>query len=282
MPPDRVLVRLSSLGDVVLVGAITAAFPGDTGVLTLPRYADLIARARGVSAVYVPGDVLPDVPIVDLHNSPASRRLTLGRNVRGVERQDLRRRLHVAFKTRPGDLVVDRYALAAGVAVAPAPWFPAAERGGTLIIAPGAAHATKRWPYWRALAKAWPGPVRALGGPGDEAAIADIGGVCEDGWVRTLEAMNGACALVGGDTGLLHLAAAVGLPVVGIFGPTTSADGFWCHAGEAVELPLPCRPCSRFGGAVCAVGDHACMRGIDVARVIAAIERVTAPRSGAA
>ena len=45
-------------------------------------------------------------------------------------------------------------------------------------------------------------------------------------------------------------------PVVGLFGPTTSADGFFSYGGRAVELDLACRPCSRFGGPVCPVGDH--------------------------
>ncbi len=268
---DRLLIRYSSLGDIVLLGAVTTAFGGGTGILTLPRYVDLARRLHGVAAVYTPDDPLPDVPIIDLHGSLRSRRATLGRSVRRLDRQDLRRRARVAFKTAPPERVVDRYARAAGIAPAPAPWLPVAERGDTLLLAPGAAHATKRWPRWMALAQAWPGPVRALGGPGDDAIVARIGGVCEHGFERTLAAMNGACALVAGDTGLLHLAAAAGLPVVGIFGPTTSQDGFWCHRGAVVERPLACRPCSRFGGPVCPVGDHACMRDIGVPEVIAAI-----------
>ncbi len=68
----------------------------------------------------------------------------------------------------------------------------------------------------------------------------------------------------------VHLCAAAGMPVVGLFGPTTSRDGFWVHRGEAVELDLSCRPCSRFGGPRCPVGDHACLREIDAARVLAA------------
>jgi heptosyltransferase-2 len=265
---ERIVVRFSSMGDVVLAGAVCSAFGGGTGFLTLPRYAELAARLIGVEHVFTPGDVLPDVPIIDLQNSVRSRWLLRGRSVVRVDRQDLRRRLRVAFKTAPGDRVIDRYARAAGVVPASAPWLPEVARGDVLLIAPGAAHATKRWPYWEALASAWPGPVRALGGPGDEARVDRIGGVCEAGFSKTLDAMNGAFAMVAGDTGLLHLAAAVGLPVVGIFGPTTSVDGFWCHNGVAIELPLTCRPCSRFGGARCPMGDHLCMRGIEVERVI--------------
>ena len=268
---ERIVVRFSSMGDVVLAGSVCSALGSGTGFLTLPRYAELAQRLVGVERVFVPGDALPDVPVIDLQNSVRSRWLLRGRAVARVDRQDVRRRLRVAFKSAPGDRVVDRYARAAGVAPAPTPWIAPVERGDVLLIAPGAAHATKRWPYWEALARAWAGPVRALGGPGDEALVERIGGVCEAGFARTLDAMNGAFAMVAGDTGLLHLAAAVGLPVVGIFGPTTSEDGFWCHNGVPVELPLACRPCSRFGGARCAMGDHLCLRGIEVERVMQAL-----------
>lgn len=256
----------------MLAGAVCSAFGGGTAFVTRPRYAELAGALRGVEAVYAPGDVLPDVPVIDLHNTPRTRLMFRGAAVSRVERQDLRRRLRVAFKTAPADRVVDRYARAAGVAASPAPWIRPAARGDTLLVAPGAAHATKRWPYWGALAQAWGGPVRAIGGPEDAAAVARIGGVAEAGFARTIAALDGAFALVAGDTGLLHLAAAAGVPVVGLFGPTTSEDGFWCHAGVALEKPLPCRPCTRFGGDRCPVGDHACLRELTVAQVLAALE----------
>ena len=67
--------------------------------------------------------------------------------------------------------------------------------------------------------------------------------------------------------------------MVGVFGPTTSIDGFFAPSGPgeapalAVELPLGCRPCSRYGGPRCPVGDHACMRDLPVATVLAACLR---------
>jgi ADP-heptose:LPS heptosyltransferase len=190
------------------------------------------------------------------------------------------RHLRVAFKRPPPAGVVARYAAAAGVVAAQRPWLPPVRRGTTLIVAPGAAHRTKRWPGWAALAAAWDGPVRAIGGPGEEALVDAIGGVCERGFTRTLEAMEGGAVLAAGDTGLLHLGFAVGLPVVGVFGPTTSIDGFFGHVspgeGAAVELDLPCRPCSRFGGDTCFLGDHACMRALPVEAVLAACRRMAA------
>lgn len=274
MSPRNVVVRYSSLGDVVLAAAITGGL-GGVAFVTHRRYHELVRRFPGVVAVLGPDDPLPaGARVVDLHHNLRSLRLRADAR---VERQDLRRRLRVWVKTAPADPVLARYARAAGVPAAPLPWLPPVRRGPALLVAPGAAHATKRWPRWNALARAWDGPVRALGGPGEEAlcdavgeGVEDFAAVCEAGFDATLAAMEGGAVLCAGDTGLLHLGAAVGLPVVGLFGPTTSADGFFAYGGRAVELPLSCRPCSRFGGPVCPVGDHLCLRGIDPAVVLEA------------
>jgi ADP-heptose:LPS heptosyltransferase len=212
--------------------------------------------------------------VIDLHHNLRSRAVRA--DVR-VERQDLRRRMRPWFKTAPADPVLVRYGRAAGVTPAATPWLPAARRGDALVIAPGAAHANKRWPWWAELARRWAGPVRVIGGPGDEPLVEPLGGRCEAGFEHTLAALDGAAVLCAGDTGLLHLGAAAGLPVVGIFGPTTSIDGFFSYGGTAVERPLSCRPCSRFGGPDCPVGDHACLRDIDVAAVLAACRAAAVP-----
>jgi heptosyltransferase-2 len=264
------VIRLSSLGDVVLTAAITGQLGEDVCFVTLPRYQSLVRRFPGVVEVRGPGEALPPGRVIDLHNKLRTRAYRADAR---LDRQDVRRRLRVALKTPPADDILTRYARAAGVSPAPTPWLPPVPRGDALLVVPGAAHATKRWPYWQALAAAWDGPVRALGGPGEEAAVAAIGGVCEAGFDRTIEAMAGGAVLCAGDTGLLHLGAAVGLPVVGLFGPTTSADGFFGYGGTAVERPMFCRPCSRFGSDACPIGDHACMRDLDVVDVLAACRR---------
>ena len=264
------LVRFSSLGDVVLAAGVCAALDDDVCFVTLPRYHDLVRRFPRVVRVLGPGEAPPPGRVVDLHHNLRSSRIRADSR---VERQDFRRRARVWFKSAPAEPVLVRYGRAAGVAVPLPPWLTPVERGDVLVIATGAAHATKRWPHWAALAHAWPGPVRAIGGPGDEDIVREIGGVVEDGFDRTIDAMRGGAVLVAGDTGLLHLGAAVGLPVAGVFGPTTSSDGFFSYGGTAVELDLPCRPCSRFGGSTCPVGDHACLRDLSVSTVLEACVR---------
>lgn len=286
------VIRFSSLGDVVLAGAVTGGL-APVHLLTRAPFTEVAALLPGVERVLV-WEEGPDLSgyerIVDLHHSPRSRALAM--RLRGpisrVERYDLRRRMRVALKVgAPPPRVVERYARAAGVSVAPLPWIPLPSRAReALALAPAAAHATKRWPAERftALGRRWPGPVVVLGGPEDHRltrGVAEAIGpraeaIAERGFSRTLDALARARLLVGGDTGLLHLAGACGLPVVGLFGPTTALDGFWCwhERGEAVELDLSCRPCSLHGGPVCPIGDHLCLQQLEVDSVWAAVERV--------
>jgi ADP-heptose:LPS heptosyltransferase/GT2 family glycosyltransferase len=80
-----------------------------------------------------------------------------------------------------------------------------------------------------------------------------------------------AGAFLGNDTGAMHVAAAVGVPVVGIFG-----GGTWprfvpaASRGAAVVHPLPCFGC----GWDCAFGDAPCLGEIRVSDVTAALDRV--------
>jgi heptosyltransferase-2 len=163
--------------------------------------------------------------------------------------------------------------------------------GPLVALAPGAAHATKRWPApeWAALATRFVGAglrCVVVGGPGDTAlaaAVAEGGGsgVVDaagafdlQGTGAMLRRMRG---LVSGDTGIMHMATAVGTPVVALFGPTVEAFGFFPYNGRSavLERDLPCRPCSAMGGERCPLGHHRCLRDITVAEVAANIERIT-------
>jgi ADP-heptose:LPS heptosyltransferase len=70
-----------------------------------------------------------------------------------------------------------------------------------------------------------------------------------------------SCAVVvAGDTGPLHLAGALGVPVVGLFGPTPLNAGFWVWPrGRALAPEVSCSPCSLHGTAVCPRGTGACL-----------------------
>jgi lipopolysaccharide heptosyltransferase II len=70
--------------------------------------------------------------------------------------------------------------------------------------------------------------------------------------------------LVGGDTGVGHLAAALGTPVVTLFGPTDPALTAPRGPGCVVRHPVPCAPCFY---RVCPI-DHPCLRSIDPMMVV--------------
>lgn len=139
---------------------------------------------------------------------------------------------------------------------------------GAVALVPGARWATKRWPArrWRALvdlARAAGHPIVAVGGA-DEAHLAAGWGAEVDAFGLSLPATAGvlaACAgVVGGDSGLVHLARAVGTPAVMLFGPTAAA----AHPPDPDRLDrwvdgLACRPCSAHGPRRCPLGHHACL-----------------------
>ena len=64
------------------------------------------------------------------------------------------------------------------------------------------------------------------------------------------------------DSANMHFASLVGTPVLSIWGATHPYAGFYGYRQpmeNAIQLPLPCRPCSVFGEKPCYRGDWACM-----------------------
>jgi ADP-heptose:LPS heptosyltransferase len=75
--------------------------------------------------------------------------------------------------------------------------------------------------------------------------------------------------VVAADTGPLHLACAVGAPVVGLYGPTDPArNGPFDPLDRVVRRAPPCAPCHR---RQCPVHDGV-METLEVAEVVAAVE----------
>ncbi len=166
-------------------------------------------------------------------------------------------------------------------------WGPAAAGRRAIALCPGARHATKNWPGFAELVPAlrargdrvlvalgpgetWPGPV------GEGIAIA------RGTLVELAAALAQADAVVGNDSGLTHVAAAAGAPVVVLFGPTVPALGFLPVGPHRAEqrLDLNCRPCSVHGGRRCPRGDHACLAGVSPGRVLARLDELSpAPRA---
>jgi heptosyltransferase III len=76
---------------------------------------------------------------------------------------------------------------------------------------------------------------------------------------------------IGNDNGAMHIAAAIGTPVVGLFGPSNPAE--WGPRGgpaQVIYKGLDCRQCFH---PTCLRGDENCMKQITVEEVVAAAER---------
>ncbi len=156
------------------------------------------------------------------------------------------------------------------------------------VIAPGAAHATKRWPteHWQALTERLHQVgygVVAVGGPADRELVSALGAhVINVAGEFTLQE-TGAClaraaVVVSGDTGVMHMATGVGTPVVALFGPTVEPFGFFPYTRRAavLERDLGCRPCSAMGTERCPLGHHRCLEEILPDEVAAAVQRLVA------
>jgi heptosyltransferase-2 len=160
------------------------------------------------------------------------------------------------------------------------------ERGippGFVALAPGSIWGTKRWPYYPELAAALGAPIVVVGG-GDDAALGievitaaegrSWNAAGELGLRASAALLERASVLVTNDSAPLHFAAAMGTPVVAIFGPTVPEFGFGPRGPrDAVvqQSGLACRPCSAHGPRVCPLGHHRCMLELSVERVAAAV-----------
>jgi heptosyltransferase II len=159
--------------------------------------------------------------------------------------------------------------------------------GAAVALAPGSVGSSKRWTYYPQAARllAERGlDVWVVGGPAEATIAAEI--VTTGGpRVRDLTgtdlrngilAMAAARVAVSNDSGLMHIAAALGTPTMGIFGPTSPY--YWAPinglaATVQTRTTVPCQPCHR---PVCTMNDHRCMRDIPPADVAEAVAQVLA------
>jgi heptosyltransferase-2 len=157
---------------------------------------------------------------------------------------------------------------------------------GFVAVAPGSIWGTKRWPYYGALVAALDRPVVVVGGAEDRGLADEItqvspGRVFNSTGELPLRVsaalIQRSQLLVTNDSAPLHLATAVGTPIVAIFGPTVPAFGFGPRGTRDLVVEhhnLSCRPCSRHGPMHCPLGHHRCMRELTMETVLATIKAI--------
>ena len=144
------------------------------------------------------------------------------------------------------------------------------------VLCPGAEYGpAKRWPYFRELAQRLEIPAVLLGSKNDAAAAQDVKGTNLVGKTTLDEAIDviaGADYVVTNDSGLMHVAAALGRPLVALFG-SSSPEKTPPQSQQARVLWLrpECSPCFQ---RECPLGHFRCMREITVETVLAEVARL--------
>ena len=156
-----------------------------------------------------------------------------------------------------------------------------------LALAPGCKTKANQWPidnFIRLLKRVREQlncGVIVVGGP-DEAALGDM--ICRelDACINAAGKLNvreNAALLtqcdgyVGLDTGTTHLAAAVGISVVAIYGQRNN-PGHWLPHATSLEILQNDVPCAGCRAQTCSVDGHPCMTGIEINEVAAAVARM--------
>ena len=166
-------------------------------------------------------------------------------------------------------------------------------QGAYVVFAPGAEFGpAKRWParHFSALAARLALPVVLLGS-GKEAPLCDEiaapvnalqAGKClnlagKTSLPQALALIAASHSTVSNDSGLMHVASALGVPQVAIFGSSSplhtpplsdKAIVLWLKADPAYQPPLDCAPCFE---RECPLGHMRCLNDIDVERVLCAL-----------
>jgi lipopolysaccharide heptosyltransferase II len=81
--------------------------------------------------------------------------------------------------------------------------------------------------------------------------------------------------LVSNNTGPVHVAAAVGTPVVDLYALTNPQHTPWAVAHRVLSRDVPCKYCYK---SVCPAGHHECLRGVAPAEIVGAAHELLGPR----
>ncbi|MDB1087853.1 glycosyltransferase family 9 protein [Streptomyces sp. ACA25] len=159
--------------------------------------------------------------------------------------------------------------------------------GPYLVVHPGAAVPARTWSPARAARavaalSAAGHRVVVTGGPEEKELTAtvagrharDLGG--RTGLPELAGVLARARAVVAGNTGPAHLAAAVGTPVISLFAPVVPAVHWLPHRVPLVRLGRPDAPCAGTRARVCPVPGHPCLDSVSDAEVLKAVASLTA------
>ncbi len=315
------VLRFSSIGDIVLTTPVLRCLkqqvPGaELHMATRRTFADLVAHSPYVDKLHLLDDDLGDLitrlkaegfdHVVDLHHNVRTLRIksALGAKSTSFPKLNIEKWLLVNLRIDrlPRVHIVDRYmGTVAHLGVkndgqglelfiptdreVDLATLPEPHRAGYVVLAIGAAHATKRLPPHKLveLAQRIEGPLVLIGGPDEipvARTIADAVGARAFNAAGRYDLLGSASlirqarSVVAHDSGAMHLACAFKRPVVCVWGNTVPAFGMGPyqpthpHQAHSAEVEgLDCRPCSKLGFDQCPKGHFRCMEKQDIGRI---------------
>jgi ADP-heptose:LPS heptosyltransferase len=173
---------------------------------------------------------------------------------------------------------------------------PASHHAGYIALVIGANYYTKKLPVYKLkeLCSKIDHPVILIGGKdeveeGNEVASVDpikIYNACgKFSLNESADLVRKSKVVIGHDTGLMHIAAALKKPVIAVWGSTTPSLGVEPYYGDnylyqhakpfnnvQVEK-LWCRPCTKFGRNKCPQGHFKCMKNISIDEIVQIVDK---------
>ena len=224
------LIRPGAIGDSILgFPALEHLCSADTEVWVRSEIVPLVRFAGRVRSIAATGldmlEIDPPPAVLDqlssfdvIHSWYGAHRPAFRQAVAGLPFV-----FHTALPPETGDLhAADFFARQVGLATPVVPHIPvAAEPHGRVVIHPFSGGARKNWPLER-----WQALGAILGAERADSRFERLDDLAA--WLA------GAKLFVGNDSGITHLAAAVGTPVVALFGPTDPA--VWAPRGPRVRI----------------------------------------------
>jgi len=227
--------------------------------------------------------------VIDLQNNLRSREIirSLRCQVLRFKKNSVKKFLLVHFKInklKDAHQIPVRYAEAAGVDLdtegldfitlhEPDPNLKTDEK--YIGLCPGAKHFTKRWPieYFIELGQRLESDgyrVIIFGGASEAVITGEIENklrnainLCCDSVLQSGANMKLCKAIYTNDSGAMHLACAMKVPVIAFFGSTVREFGFYPYKAKSIELEnknLSCRPCTHIGRKSCPKIHFKCMK----------------------
>ena len=154
-------------------------------------------------------------------------------------------------------------------------------------VAPGASYGpSKRWPAERfasvlkGLTDEYGGAALVFGGPEDKEACAGVKAALPSAidlsgktpLRESIALMSCSSAFLTNDSGPMHIAAALGVPTVAVFGSTEdSLTGPVGRNAASVREKIECSPCFK---RECAFGHYECLKRVEAQRVLAKVKEL--------